>query len=237
MTELELILTEAGSALEWPETPDLAAAVVTRIGGVTPRHTGDRPRLRRPLVLAFAALLILAAGALAFPGVRHFLGFGSVRVERVPRLPLKPAPGAKLALGRQTTLAAAHVAFRPLVPAALARPTVYVDRTIPGGQLSLVYRRGHLLLTEVEGRLRHEFLQKFVGPGTRVERVALPGLWIHGALHEIVYEDRNGLIRPDTVRLAGDTLLWRRGAVLLRLEGARSKAEALRIARSVRAAP
>lgn len=235
MTELELILTEAGSALEWPVTPDLAGHVAARIRKPARRAL----RLRRPLVLAFAALLILAAGAAAVSGVRHFFGFGSVRVERVPKLPLKPAPGAKLALGTQTTLAGADVGFKPLVPAALARPVVYVDGAIPGGQLSLVYRDGHALLTEVQGTVRRQFLQKFVGPGTTVERVTIDGargLWIRGALHEIVYEDRNGLIRPDTIRLAGDTLLWRRGRLLLRLEGARSKADALRIARSLRAA-
>jgi hypothetical protein len=236
MTELELILTEAGATLEWPETPDLAGRVAARIRKPARRA----PRLRRPLVVALAALLILAAGAAAIPGVRHFLGFGSVRVERVPKLPLRPGPGAKLALGARTTLADANVGFQPLVPTALGRPAVYVDRTPPGGQLSLLYRNGHLLLTEVQGRVRQQFLQKFVGPGTTVERVTIdgaPGLWIQGALHEVVYEDRKGLIRPDTIRLVGDTLLWRRGPVLLRLEGARRKAEALRIARSLRAAP
>src|SRR5204863_4517438 len=134
------------------------------------------------------------------------------------------------------TLAAADVSFKPLVPAALSGPTVYVDKLPPGGQLSLVYRNGHLLLTEVEGLLRRAFMQKFVTPGTAVDRVSIDGargLWIHGALHEIVYQDKNGQIRPDEIRLAGDTLLWRRGTVLQRLEGARSKAEALRIARSV----
>ena len=211
------------------------------MAALTRKPARRAPRLRRPLVLALAALLVLAAGAAAIPGVRHFLGFGSVRVERVPKLPLKPGPGAKLALGTRTTLADARIGFQPLVPAALGRPpAVYVDRTPPGGQLSLVYRNGHLLVTEVQGRLRQQFLQKFVGPGTKVERVTIdgaPGLWIHGALHQIVYEDRKGLIRPDTIRLAGDTLLWHRGPVLLRLEGARSRAEALRIARSLRAAP
>jgi hypothetical protein len=179
------------------------------------------------------------------PGVRDpvldFLGLRSVKVERVPRLPLRPAPGARLRLGSRTTLAAAarQLAFRPLVPTALGRATVYLDGSVPGGELSLVYRGGGLILTEVEGRLRREFMRKFVGPGTAVERVAIadaPGLWIHGALHEVVYEDARGTIRPETVRLAGATLLWRRGSMLLRLEGARSKQEAITIAASVRAA-
>jgi hypothetical protein len=62
------------------------------------------------------------------------------------------------------------------------------------------------------------------------------GLWFQGR-HQYAYADRDGNIRSDSVRTAGNVLLWRRGDLLLRLEGARSKQEALRIARSVREAP
>jgi ABC-type transporter Mla MlaB component len=37
-----------------------------------------------------------------------------------------------------------------------------------------------------------------------------------------------------TLRLARNTLIWQRGSVMLRLEGELTRAEALRIARSVR---
>jgi hypothetical protein len=204
-----------------------------------------RPRLRRPLALALAALLVLAAGAAAVPGIREpvldFLGLRSVKIERVPR-PLPAVPGTKLALGRRTTLPAARRAlyFAPLVPGGLGDPVVYYERFPPGGQLALVYRKGALFITELQGRLETRFLFKFVAPGTKVDRVSINGgrgLWLHGRPHQYAYADKTGQLRTDSVRLAGDVLLWRGGGLLLRLEGARSKEEALRIARSARAAP
>ena len=250
MTQLELMLRDAATAIDWPPTPEIATAIVPRIraaGVARPAARAPRRfRLRRPLAIALAALLVLAGGAAAIPAVRDpvldFLGLRGVEVKRVPQLPFRTNPGARLGLAPRLTLAQARrrLAFRPLVPAALPEPAVYVADYFPGGQLGLVYRSGRLLLTEVEGALRSQYLQKFVLPGTKIDRVVVAGqrgIWIHGQIHEIVYVDANGEIRPDRARLAGDTLLWRHGRLLLRLEGARSEAEALRIARSVRAAP
>lgn len=245
MTELELLLRETAADVEFPRPPDMVAAVRERIA--TRRARAPRFRLRRPLAIALAALLVATGGAAAIPSVREpvldFLGLRSVRVERVPRLPFKPSPGDKLALGQRTTLAAAskRVRFHPVLPSALlSEPAVYLDTTIPGGALGLVYDNGHLLLTELQGGLRREFIQKFVTPRTHVAAVTVQGergLWISGDVHEIAYLDKEGLIRPASIRLAGPTLVWRHNGLLLRLEGVRSKAAALRIARSVRAAP
>jgi hypothetical protein len=253
MTELELILTETGAALEWPATPDLGGPVAARIRAQADAARPDRtrlwmPRLRRPLAAALAALLLLAATAAAVPGIRDpvldWLGLRSgVKIERVPRLPIRPVPEDRLALGtRRATVrtAARQLDFTPVVASGLGTPRAYTDEAPPGGRLSLTYRGGDLILTEFQGRLRRMFMQKFLGPGTNIERVEVNGergLWIHGALHEVVFEDIRGGIDADTVHLAGDTLLWLRGRLLLRLEGARSRAQALRIARSVREAP
>ena len=79
-------------------------------------------------------------------------------------------------------------------------------------------------------------VEKLIEPGTEVERVTVdgnPGAWL-GEPHVFVYRDRNGRVRDGTARLAGSTLLWQQGEVLLRLEGDLSKQEALRIARSSR---
>jgi hypothetical protein len=254
MTTIEMMLRDAGAHAEWPPTPDLTQAVAARIATVAtgsdparsdPVVRVGRPRLRRPLALALAALLVLAGGAAAVPGIREpvldFLGLRSVKIERVPR-PLPVVPGTKLSLGRHTTLPAARrtLNFAPLVPSGLGDPVVYYDRFPPGGQLGLVYRQGRLFITEVQGRLETRFLFKFVGPGAKVDPVSVNGgrgLWLHGRPHQYAYADKAGEMRTDTVRLAGDVLLWRTGGVLLRLEGARSKGEALRIARSARAAP
>lgn len=250
MTPLEQMLREAAVAADWPPTPDLAAAVIPRLDdGVRPLAPSiplRRPPTwyRRPLALALAILLLLAATAAAIPGIREpvldWLGLRSVRIERVPQ-PLPEPPGATLALGQHTTLAAARrrLEFTPVLPTGLGEPVVYYEGFPPGGQLGLVYRDGRLFITEVQGHLEQQFLFKFLRSGTGVERVRVDGgrgLWIAGP-HQYAYADRTGEIRTDSVRKAGPVLLWRRGDLLLRLEGARTKAEALRIARSVRAAP
>ena len=242
----------------WPATPDIASAVVPHIEGLTDLQMGyglrgrRRVRLRRPLALALAALLVLAASAAAVPGIREpvldWLGLRSVRIERIQRpLPQpKPRParaaGADLGLGRHVRLAYARprLSFTPLVAPGLGTPVVYYENFPPGGRLGLVYRGGKLFLVEFIGTTNNEFLRKFVTPATRLERLRINGeraLWIHGGLDQYVYEDRTGAIRPEQIHTAGKVLLWRRGRVMLRLEGARTRAEALRIARSLRVAP
>ena len=249
MTELERILAETGATLEWPATPDIEATVNQRIhaaglAGAPPR--GRRVRIGRPLAVALAAVLVLASAAAAVPGIRDpvfdLLGLRSVKIERVPGLPVRPAPGAGLGLGAPVTLEAAtrKLAFRPLLPTGLGAPTVYVDPLVPGGRLGLFYRPSGLLLSELEGELPRTVLQKLIQPGTTIEHVMVDrdrGLWLSGPVHEIAYLDASGTIRPDTVRLAGDVLLWRHHNLLLRLEGTHSKARALRIARTARSAP
>jgi hypothetical protein len=91
-------------------------------------------------------------------------------------------------------------------------------------------------LTELQGKDSQQYLRKMVGPDARVERVRVggaPGVWITGKPHGVLYADRNGRFREETLQLAGDTLIWERDGLVLRIEGARSKADALRIASSV----
>jgi hypothetical protein len=61
-----------------------------------------------------------------------------------------------------------------------------------------------------------------------------PGLWIEGPRHEFLYRTRELDAARDTQRLAGNTLLWKRGPLTLRIEGDLSRSEALRIAESMR---
>jgi hypothetical protein len=61
----------------------------------------------------------------------------------------------------------------------------------------------------------------------------VPGYRITGRPHAFVYVDARGRTREETLRLAGDTLLWTRDGISYRLEGPVSAARALRIARSV----
>jgi len=60
------------------------------------------------------------------------------------------------------------------------------------------------------------------------------GYWLSGKPHEFVYWDKNGDFRQEIVRLAGNTLVWERGPLTLRLEADINRSEALEIARSMR---
>lgn len=241
MNNLELILRD--TAVEFPATPDLVGAVSSRLE--RPARAVRRPRMGRSLAIAFASLLLLASAAVAaVPGLRNpvldWLGLRSVKIERVPTTPKLPklAPGEDLGLGDRMPLARAvkAVEFDPVVPTGLGEPTAYVSGAFPGGVLSLVYRDGKLLLTQFQGSVPREFLRKFVGPGVSIDRVDVNGargLWIGGNLHTLAYKDANGQFRNDSARVAGPTLLWKKGELLLRLEGAGSKAAALSLARSL----
>jgi hypothetical protein len=50
----------------------------------------------------------------------------------------------------------------------------------------------------------------------------------------VAVADPDGTIVPDTVRLAGNVLIWQRGSLTIRLESALPLRTALRIARTVR---
>jgi hypothetical protein len=238
MTPLEQMLQATAAEIDWPATPSFE--IVLDAPQPTERvRQARRFGLRRPLVIALVALLLLAASALAIPAVRDWLGLSTVEVKRVPR-PLPVVPGEKLGLGTRVSLDAARakLRFRPVIPRGIGNPTVYYDPTPPGGQLGLAYPRG-IVITELEGHVG-PYLQKFIPPGTSVDELTIDGeraLWIHGALHQYAYVDKTGKIRTDSVRTAGDVLLWRHKDLLVRLEGARSKQQALAIARSAREVP
>jgi hypothetical protein len=60
------------------------------------------------------------------------------------------------------------------------------------------------------------------------------GFWLEGAPHQFFYRDPDGSVRPDTLRLAGNTLLWEQGGVTLRLEADLTRDQALRLASTFR---
>jgi hypothetical protein len=91
-----------------------------------------------------------------------------------------------------------------------------------------------LLLTQVRGRFHFEKLvASNEGAITLAEVNGEDAVWIEGEPHVIFYEnDEGGAGLPG--RLARNTLVWSRGPVTLRLEGALPRDDAVRIARSVR---
>jgi hypothetical protein len=219
------------------------------------------PSLRRPawkpIAVAAALVVALFAGSLvAFPAVRQtvadWLGVRGIGITVVPTLSPLPTSYRSLVLGRPAGLEEARsaVAWPVLVPAdpLLGPPDeVYLDLARRDGAVSLVWgsRPGlptasttgaGLLLTEFRGTISERLFQKFVGPGTTVERVHVDGkigYWISGAPHQVLVLDPSGEPIFDTIRLAGNVLMWEDGELTLRLESELGKDDALRVAATV----
>jgi hypothetical protein len=269
MPELEQQLTALSSALEWPPTPDLVA--VTQLPA--------RPRGRSPLaatgwggsvgngygrrwaLAAAAAIVIAAAGLLAFPPSREAIA-SWVNVHtifrQVPHLatpsPLPPGPlGQRLGLGGLTSLpdAQKHISWHIALPSTLGSPDeVYVQPPVDApalGEVTLVYatRPGipiagqtgvSVLITEARGAVDQNFFGKMLGPNTTPEAVTVAGhqgYWISGPLNEFFFTDANGDFRNETVRLAANTLILDDSGTVIRIEGNLTKAQALEIAASL----
>lgn len=251
MTDLERQLTALGRELDWPTTPALASSVRRRIE--TPSRR--RPALfRRSFAIAVAGLLILAGGVVAaVPSVRdsvlEFFGLQGATVERREELPPLPE-AAPLDLGERTTLddAPESLRFDPLVPSAAGPPDgVFVSDEAPGGELSITYRASDelpeagstglgLLVTEFRGDLSPQYTGKIAGEATLVETLRVDGeraIWLEGAPHFFFYRRGDQEVVEDQLRIAENVLLVEQGNLLVRLEGAFDREQAVRLARSL----
>jgi hypothetical protein len=233
--DLEQRLGELAATLVVPPAPDLTPSVLARL---PQPHARRRRVTRRTLALTLAGLLLLAGTALAVPPTRdailRVLGLRGVRIERLPQPPPLPAgAGAKLGLGQRIPLRdARHAAsFTALLPPSAT--AAYLAQDIPGGRISLLV--GPDLVIEVRAAVAPFFL-KLIGPGTQAQRVRVnggPGVYLHGAPHDVLFGPGGGPPQPDRVRIAGNVLLWQQGTLTLRIEGTHTLGQALALARSL----
>jgi len=232
---LEQRLAQLATALDAPPPPDVA-----RIVAVLPERSARRRRRRpaaRALALAFAVVLAAAATALAVPSSRHavlrVLGLEGERIVQTPSpTPIPPRTarrlGRRIALGRVRHAASFTALTTPRASAA------YLAHDLPGGRVTLV--AGHTLIIEFRGDTG-AVLGKLVGVATYHRRVRVDGaqgVYLYGAPHELFYLAPGGSFRQDTVRLAGNVLVWQQGALTVRIEGTRTLAQALALARTLR---
>jgi hypothetical protein len=254
---LEAALRDVSRHLAWLPTPDLAPAVrlqIERGADVVPL---PRRRVRQAAVVAAAALFVVLAGTLALsPGLRaailRFFTLPGVTIEvdrTAPPEASPPAVGAEPFLGMRVALdeARRQVSFPVAVPAELGQPDeVYL---LGGGERALVtlaYREAPgvpvdpetgyaVLLTQLAGRPSEDLIKK-TDVETRVVPVTVngqQGYFVEG--EHLVYVRVPGADPiPDEPRIAGNTLLWTRGPVTLRLEADVPLDRALDLARSVR---
>jgi hypothetical protein len=253
MTELEQALVRLGTEMQFPETPDLAAAVRSRLAAAPPR-LGWRRQRGRTLVLAFAVLAVAVGAVMAVPPARsailEFFGLKGATVQRVETLPRVPAATATaLELGNPLPI----VDGRPrvkfpflLLPTALGVPDAAYS-SVDGTKVSLVYEPGDdvprsrytgvgVLVSEFEGDVTPEFLGKLVDQGVTVEEITVEGadgLWIEGGPHVVLFRGPNGEILEQAARLAGNTLLLELDNLLVRIEGELTRERAIEIAASL----
>lgn len=243
MADLERALRELSSELEFPLTPELAAPVGRRLRSRRPPAW----RWRRPLVVVLAVLLAALAAVLAVPPARtallELLGLEGATIRRVDRLPAVRAD-APLRLGDRVSLVEAR--RRARVPVRVPRrngygepDAVYLDATVPGGAVSLLYgseRDVRILLTTLRGTTERPFVDKAAGSGTSIEPVVVDGetgYWLEGDPHVVIFRSPDGDVREERLRLAANTLLWEDDGLLLRLEGDLAREEAIRVAQSL----
>lgn len=227
MTELERELRVLAAAIDFPETPDIASNVRRHL----PNQRRAAWRWRIALAVAIAVLAVGAGFAVpqARSAILRFFGVGTVQIEFVDRLP-EVRPARPLELG--AAIDPADAPFLLLRSKLLGDPDGVFRR---GDMITLLYgtpERVRILVTEIAGSdFTPEIGKKLATTGTYVEFVPIrgsvgPGVWIEGRPHVV-------RLPGGPVRLAANTLIWKRGQLTLRLEGAASLKQALTIAETL----
>lgn len=270
-TDLDVALRDLGGLLDMPPAGDVAERVRARIDAERPRRAAvpwwlairgrsrrdPASRLRRSLVLAAAAVLLVAAAVTAaigygLPGIRILFGPppSPTPIGATPGVPTPLGdPGLTLGLGTPLTLAEA----RALVDFPIALPpdpaigppdSVYLS----GRRLALVWAPARslpgtaiegigLLMIELRATVEEQMIRKLVDAGTTVEPITVDGeagYWLAGENHRVAYVAPDGSIIDDSARVAGRTLLWTAGGVTYKLEGEFTRDEAIALAETLR---
>ena len=240
MNGLEHELRGLGQLVEWPDEPDVRAAVAARIAEPLPRRSPSRR-----VVVVLGAVVLALAIALAVPPARtaifDWLGIGSARIELVDQLPALPLTAPVELLGQRTTVAdARRRAGFPVSPPPANEPAPDEIRVVDGRRVSYLWRDGdriRLLVTQVPGLLqRTEILKKLIPPGVRIERLTIDGdgaVFLAGGPHAVYLLGPSGSFEEDHGWLAGTTLLVDRGGSTLRIEGDVDRAQAVDLVRSM----
>jgi hypothetical protein len=257
--ELEATLADLGERLAYPRPTRLADGVRARLREPRSRRWWDRLRSPRyAFAPALATLvLILVVSLAAVPDVRaladNFLRLRGIDIFRTTTTPSAPAASPLLLFpGERVSLedARSRAPFlRVPTDARLGAPDqVYIDQTQAGDRVTLVYvSRASIpvsrnagvsaVVVVFRGHVDESLFGKATAPGTTIEEVTVGGargFWIEGAPHQFFYRDAAGNPQPETLRLAGNTLLWEQSDATFRLEAQIGRDEAIRIGASAR---
>ena len=246
--DIEGRLAELGTMLDQPAGNDLMAKVGARLTDrdeLATARRSHRPRRMAVLVAAVAVVLAVVAiptsrhaianlfrsGGVEFRGAKDFHHRRAVSTTTTTSGPSQAGPGLSAAAAQQAVQF--PLRLPQLVPA--RTPTITVDRSVPGGLVSLDY--GEFRVVEVAAGTAPPVIAKGLDSKTEIEAVtvgAAPGVWITGTHHVVAYLDRDGNVRQDSVREQGHVLLWASEGVTFRVEGFQELAGARQVADSIR---
>ncbi|USX49406.1 hypothetical protein [Lentzea sp. HUAS12] len=213
----EAALRDLAVHLHVPDPPDVTAQVLTRINA--PRRKNRRLQAVIAAVTAFAIAFAVSPAVRA--GVQQLLEFAGVEFRtEAPRSVAPPLHSQDVGLDQ----ARRQMPFDIHLPQALGTPdkvTVHEGRfvTLHYGELRLDQFDG--TISSTVGKLVH---------GEGVEQIG-DKIWIPYP-HAFFYIDRDGQWHTEEPQLAGQTLLWQRGQVTMRLEGDLTRQRALEISAS-----
>ena len=260
--KLEQALIDAGRAIDYPPTPNLAARVQVNLKTDRPRQP-DRPigRLRPAFVVALAVLAAIAL-LLIIPETREaiaqLLGLRTIRIIETTPTPRPPAatPAPTPTLGVvpfkqccESTLAEAQqrAEFELLLPPDEQPTRVFFQDQVfgPGSepqQVVLVFGdpdRPRFVLYQATRFLYGKIVPRDSGTVITETQVGNQrALWLTGAPHILITLDQNGEPLIDFERpVNANTLIWETGdldsGVTYRLETPLSLAEAIEFAESL----
>ena len=254
--DLERTLADIATRLDGPKR-DMWPAVRARIDERRTQPWWSRLGMDRRTLAPIAATLavILVAALLLTPRIAdalgHLLSIPGVQIYQVPQSPTaRPNASAPTFAGQRVATAAeaSRIAgFTVRTPAALGEPSAIYVETAPV-RVTIVYAsvKGipvssqagvSALVVEFKGKIETQIMAKAIGPGTSLDAVPLGSgvaYYLSGQPHQFFFRDPAGNLQPETLRLAGNTLLWEQDGYTYRLEAQVSRDEAVRIASSFR---
>jgi hypothetical protein len=254
--DLERTLSDIGARLDVPRR-DLWPAVRSRIAErrATPWWSRLPFGWRSFAPVAATLAVILAVAFLFTPPVAdalgHLLSLPGIQIYRVPQTPsARPNASAPTFPGQRVASAAeaSRIAgFTVRMPAGLGDPSAIYVETAPV-RVTIVYasvpgipvspQAGvSAIVVEFKGTIETQIMAKAVGPGTTLDAVPLGSgvaYYLAGQPHQFFFRDPTGLVQPETLRLAGNTLLWQEDGTTYRLEAQVGRDEAVRIASTLR---
>jgi hypothetical protein len=254
--DLERTLSDIGARLDGPKR-DMWPAVRARIAERRAQPWWSRLGFDRRALAPIAATvaILLVAALLLTPrfadALGHLLSIPGVQIYEVPQSPTaRPNASAPTFAGQRVASAAeaSRIAgFTVRTPAALGEPSAIYVETAPV-RVTIVYAsvKGipvsaqagvSAIVVEFKGTIETQIMAKAIGPGTFLDAVPLGNgvaYYLSGQPHQFFFRDPAGNLQPETLRLAGNTLLWEQDGYTYRLEAQVGRDEAVRIASSFR---